>query len=70
MIIVPPENVITQPDKEREALQSFKEQKVKINGYSLKTNLHSLNHNNIKHWVIEGSNDEKIYSDYDCLRVY
>ena len=35
----------------------FKQRKVKINGYSLKTHNYPTNYTHLKNWVIEGSND-------------
>ena len=44
---------------------NFKQQKVKINGYSLKTYKYSLCANHLKNWVIEGSNDQNQWIEID-----
>ena len=44
---------------------NFKNNKVKINGYSLKTAGYFQNENHLKSWVIEGSNDRSNWTEID-----
>ena len=44
---------------------NFKEKRVKINGYSLRTYESSQNNSHLKNWVIEGSNDKRQWIEID-----
>ena len=44
---------------------NFKEKKVKINGYSLRTYGYGYNGYNLKNWVIEGSKDKNQWIEID-----
>ena len=44
---------------------NFKEKKVKINGYSLRTHNYGPNYSHLKNWVIEGSKDKNQWIEID-----
>ena len=44
---------------------NFKNQKVKINGYSIKTYNNATNWHHLKNWIIEGSNNRNQWMEID-----